>query len=450
MKNKNESNRGTRPPILSVSALIAIAACVYFSVDMIIRNVRADIENEATGAILPKLSSVNIITAIGLAALVIVFVCIQFGNYFAFVKPLRKARIDAENLSIAGRDEYSRIETLRISLAESRDFAERFLYKLDDASTTFLDIGDGVTHITSSARQLFANVAAIDNSAAKLTNAVDAGYKDVQTAPTDTLAGFVGAPPGQGGTPVGQVGTPAGQVGTPAVKGDVSAWRTETRVWRESAQVVCSDALTRYFDTADNLLNMLNRQREHINGKFTSFEHMLKESSAQADTLSLDAAIESARAGGEAGHGFAHIADSIRAHAESMRGILPIIHETSERLDMQAELSEEYTSLFAETRMNFSKTSPSVYENAGYAAENDIERTRIRGEFDSLRVAIRSVGASLSELRDAAASEMKRADRISEKNTELTEDVKALITQLNGVDSQIAMITDTSIFMERR
>lgn len=461
MKNNNKSNRGSRPPIFSVLALLVIAVCVYFSIDMIMSNVRADVEIGATDALLSKLSSVNIITAIGLAALVIIFVCIQFGNYFAYLKPLQKVRADAENLLFAGRDEYSRIESLRISLSESRDTAERFLYKLDDASSDFLDISDGVTHIASAARQLFANAATVDSSAVQLMNTVEASRSGAQGSRDSTQAGRDSAQAGRNGTQAGRSGTQASRDGAWAIRDGAQAARREgaqqaagregAQAGREAAQAECAETLSRYFDAADNLFNMLNRQRDHINGKYTSLEQLLKNNSAQADMLSLDAAVESARAG-EAGHGFAHIADGIRSHAEGLRGVFPIIHETSERLNMQAELSEELTSLFTETRMNISNISfepPAESENAERDAEIDMERTRIRGEFDLLRAAIRSVGAALSELRDAAASEVKRAGRITDNNMDLIEDVKALIQQLNSVDAQIATITEKSVFVKQ-
>ncbi|MCL2059601.1 MAG: hypothetical protein FWH01_11205, partial [Oscillospiraceae bacterium] len=73
----------------------------------------------------------------------------------------------------------------------------------------------------------------------------------------------------------------------------------------------------------------------------------------------------------------------------------------------------------------------------------DAQCATIKSGQDALRVAIRSVGASLAKISDAAASDVKRIEQMTEKNNELSNSVKSLIDMLGETEKIVETITDS-------
>ena len=431
MKSQKKRTRILRPPFLSIIASIVVAVCAYGAIAQIIWSVRDDVDYGLYDELAAKLSNMEFIAALGISALLLIFLAVQVGNYFMHIKPLK--------LFIENPDPYSKnkdavladFSAIRAILDECGETAKR-IYELQNVITkSFRDVTINISHIATSTRQLFINAAAVDNTVVVI-------IKDIETYHEKTRRDILNA----------------------AKLGSSRVAAADNHPERPNEAKKALITFKKFFAEAGKFFDTLIQERSLISNRLESFSAAVDEIAADVNMLSLDAALESARAGAK-GRGFARIADGIRKHADDLRDAVRNIKEAGAQMEIQAKLIDEVTSLMTSTQydlrietnqaaggaadsadsINSADTAKSadaagVEEPSAISADLDKSFLSARTEFDSMRVAIRAVGAALADASKIAETEAKRTEHLAETGKELNENVNTLIALLDKAGSR--------------
>lgn len=171
------------------------------------------------------------------------------------------------------------------------------------------------------------------------------------------------------------------------------------------------------------------RQLEALSERISSIVNVIREVSDQTNLLALNAAIEAARAG-EAGRGFAVVADEVRKLAErtgkSTKDIAAVIEEVQTATRSVVE------------RMERSVTEVRKEESSSHQVGDAI--VAIRRNASQVVVAVEEIGNALREQSTASTDIAKRVEQIAqmgEENSAAVEETAVVASSLESLASRL-------------
>ena len=233
-------------------------------------------------------------------------------------------------------------------------------------------IGDGVTQIASAAEELSA---VTEQTSAGVTN---------QKVETDQVATAMN----QMTATVHEVARNAEQASEAALVADQQA--------REGDRVVCEaiaqiELLAREVENSSEAMNQLKNESDKIG----SVLDVIKSVAQQTNLLALNAAIEAARAG-EAGRGFAVVADEVRSLAQRTQ-----------------KSTEEIEALIAGLQ-NGTQQVANVMDSSRSLTDNSVELTRrAGGSLETITRTVSSIQAMNQQIATAAEQQSAVAEEIN-------------------------------------
>jgi len=476
MSKPSNTKWSERSPIITIFESIVIALCIVASVVLIFFSLPNSLLRGGALSFSDLLLYADFTTALGLMFLVVVYIIIKVINFLFFIKPLKKMQKKADSYKKSLGELIVSLNAVKGEVANSDAATGSIQDMTGEHALSLNKLHNDLSNTSMILRKLFGYAANIDNAALqlrtnfevyenKIIGALGGGayaqagaYDSEDDGPGGAATGY-GADGDEAGGPAGFMAAAARADGTAgytaaAQAGDPAGFTAAAQAGglANPASADDNDISADLLSQQKTYLDMLTNEGETISIKVKSFLETIRNAIVKANRLSLYTAIECAKAG-EAGRGFANIADDIRSGAEVLSEAVPAISEVLDDMEAQAAVLAELKSMndgWAKAHSGGAPAPDAAYAAAGPygAAASDPSDTEarfkmyreVRERLNDIRTAIRNFGAALAETSESVASEARLVDNMLIENNDILDRVGALASILGSIDEKLSEI----------